>query len=140
MVVSTKLKVIEPKRVVYSFTVFPDDLNYSGSLFGGKLLAEMDLAASNTARRLLYHSGCDGLVTASVTQVDFKQPGKLGDIIEIETFVSKLGRTSMDVEVSVKKEDRYGDLAQICEAKFVFVALRNEKPYPHGCELKMIQE
>lgn len=116
----------------HTFTVFPDSLNYSGSLFGGKLLAEMDLAASNAARKLLYGSRCDGLVTAHVSAVDFKKPGYLGDIIDICTKIESLGTTSIVTLVEVSKEDTYGNNASICSARFVFVALRNGKPYPHG--------
>lgn len=58
----------------FSFTVFPDALNYGGSLFGGKLLAEMDLAASNAARRLLYGTDFNGLartITPRILSISF---------------------------------------------------------------------
>jgi acyl-CoA hydrolase len=128
-------RLITNRELVYSFTVFPDDLNYAGSLFGGKLLAEMDLAAANTARRILYPSSCDGAVTVSVDKVDFKQPAKLGDIIEIRTLIVKLGRTSITVRVNVTKEDKYGQIEVICSANFTMVAMKADRPYPHNCVL-----
>lgn len=119
-------------RNIYSFTVFPDDLNYAGSLFGGKLLAEMDIAASNAARRLTYHSKCDGIVTAKVSEVNFMVPAVLGDIVELETSVFEVGRTSITVDVRATREDIQGKVSVICEASFVFVALKDKKPFPHG--------
>lgn len=53
------LNVSEPKTTLHTFTVFPENLNYGGTLFGGKVLAEMDIAAVNTARRVLYNLDYD---------------------------------------------------------------------------------
>ncbi|MCB0762540.1 MAG: hypothetical protein KDC12_13520 [Flavobacteriales bacterium] len=116
----------------FSFTVFPDSLNYAGTLFGGKLLAEMDLAASNAARKLLYKTPCDGLVTVHLSEVNFKSPGMLGDIVEIACTVNELGRTSITVDTRVTKESREGVCGLICTARFVFVALQNGKPFAHN--------
>jgi acyl-CoA hydrolase len=129
------VNVIANRELTYSFTVFPDDLNWAGTLFGGKLLAEMDLAAANTARRVLYGSDCNGVVTASLDKVDFKKPAHLGDIIEIRTWIIDLGRTSIRVKVNVTREDKQGDIAAICTADFTMVAVKSEKPYPHNCIL-----
>lgn len=48
------IKIVNQIEAIHSFIVFPEDLNYVGSLFGGKVLAEMDLTAAKAARRLLY--------------------------------------------------------------------------------------
>ena len=119
------------KKGVYSFTVFPDDLNYAGNLFGGKLLAEMDIAASNAARRLTYNSLCDGIVTVKVSEVNFMVPAVLGDIVELETNIFEVGRTSITVDVRATREDIFGQVNVICEAAFVFVSLKDKKPFPH---------
>ena len=126
-----KRKRVEPKTYHSTFTVFPDALNYAGTLFGGKLLSEMDLAASNTARKLLYDTDCNGLVTAHISSVDFLNPAHLGDIVQFETKVKSPGRTSIHVDVHVKTEDTKGRQQAICEAQFVFVALKEGKPHPH---------
>lgn len=117
---------------IFTFTVFPDHLNWAGSLFGGKLLAEMDSAAANCARKLLYHTECDGLVTASLDKVDFQAPAFLGDIIELHTTCKFLGNKSMHIYVKVIKESKTGDRTNICDATFVFVSLKNGKPFPHN--------
>lgn len=123
---------------VHTFTVFPDMLNYSGTLFGGKLLSEMDVAASNAARKMLYNTPCNGLVTAHLGEVNFTSPGLLGDIVELKCLVTHLGNSSITIEVQVAKEDQYGHRDGICNAKFVFVALRDGKPYPHGQKMESL--
>jgi acyl-CoA hydrolase len=122
----------DQKASLHTFTVFPEDLNYLGSLFGGKLLAEMDVAAVKPVRRILYGSPCDGAVTASMDKVDFKRPAYLGDIIELHASIVNMGRTSIDVAVQVSREDQTGNVATICEAQFTFVSLKDHEPYPHG--------
>src|SRR5580700_3657625 len=123
---------LKTRSAVHSFTVFPDDLNYKGSLFGGKILAEIDLAALKAVRRMLYNSDCDTAVTASIDRVDFLKPAKLGDIVELTATIYKLGRTSVSVFVHVTKEDEYGIIEKICDARLVFVSLKEDKPHPHN--------
>jgi acyl-CoA thioesterase YciA len=92
----------------------------------------MDIAAVNTARRLLYDLEYDTIVTASLERVDFIAPGFLGDIIEMRSEVIRTGRTSLGINVTVQKEDTKGKITLICEAGFTFVVLKNRKPFPHG--------
>ncbi|MFA6260906.1 MAG: hotdog domain-containing protein [Bacteroidia bacterium] len=120
----------------HSFLVFPEDLNYAGTLFGGKILAEMDRAALKATRRLLYASDCDGAVTVSLNKVDFITPALLGDIIELRAHIIALGNTSIQIQVHVSREDHFGKIETICEATFVFVSMKAGKPYPHCCQLK----
>lgn len=128
-------KTVISTKTIHSFIVFPEDLNYAGTLFGGKVLAEMDLTAAKAARRILYHTLCDGAVTASLNKVDFKSPAALGDIIELSATIERLGKTSIEIDVQVTKENQQGKIATICEARFVFVSIKNGKPYPHQCIL-----
>ena len=129
------LQTTEPKTTLHTFTVFPENLNYGGTLFGGKVLAEMDIAAANTVRRLLYNFEYDTIVTASLDKVDFIAPGVLGDIIEMRSRLVSAGRTSMAINVTVQKEDTKGKITRICEARFTFVVLKNGKPLPHNLVL-----
>jgi len=108
-------------------------MNYAGTLFGGKVLAEMDRTALKAARRMLYGTACDGAVTASLDKVDFKRPAHLGDIIELSAQIKKLGRTSIEIYVNVSRENHEGCIETICDATFVFISIKNGKPYPHGC-------
>ncbi len=130
-----QLKIINGLEAIHSFIVFPEDLNYAGTLFGGKVLAEMDLAAAKATRRLLYGTGCDGAVTASLDKVDFKKPAHLGDIIELKASIIELGRTSIKIYVHVSKENQFGEIETICNATFIFVSLKSGQPCPHLCIL-----
>ncbi len=129
------LKIITPFVTTHSFFIFPEDLNHTGSLFGGKILAEMDLVAARACRRILYGTKCDGAVTACLERVDFKAPAHLGDIIELNATITDLGRTSIKIKVLVYKETPIGETSMICEAYFTFVALRKGKPKAHQCIL-----
>ena len=135
MTIDTGTKAFEHNHnyAVHTFTVFPDDLNYGGTLFGGKVLAEMDIAALKAVRRLLYKTECDEAVTASIDRVDFKKSAHLGDIIDLRAEIIKLGNASIYVKVTATKEDYKGNVSQICDAKFTFVSMKNKKPYPHNC-------
>ncbi len=130
-ITKTLPRELKSVSAVHSFTVFPDDLNYKGSLFGGKILAEIDLSALKAVRRMLYNTDCDTAVTASIDRVDFLKPAKLGDIVELTATIYKLGRTSVSVFVHVTKEDEYGNIEKICDARLVFVSLKEGKPHPH---------
>jgi acyl-CoA hydrolase len=132
---TNNLKLISNFETKHSFIVFPEDINYSGTLFGGKVLAEMDLTALKAARRVLYGTECDGAVTVSVDKVDFISPAHLGDIIELNATIQKLGRTSIEIYIHVSRENHQGEVAVICDATFVFVAVLDGKPHPHNCLL-----
>lgn len=132
LIADTKKRELKNVSAVHSFTVFPDDLNYKGSLFGGKILAEIDIAGLKPVRRMLYNTGCDAAVTASIDRVDFLKPAKLGDIVELTATIYKLGRTSISVFVHVTKEDEFGNIEKICDAHLVFVSLKDGKPQPHN--------
>ena len=114
------------------FLVFPADLNNVGTLFGGKLLSEMDLSAAILSRRLLYGTECDGAVTASMDKVDFKNATGVGDFVEVRSEIKSFGRTSMNIHVKCVKETKDGERVDICEGRFTFVALKDGKPHPHG--------
>jgi acyl-CoA hydrolase len=136
---TNNIKIISGFQTSHSFLVFPEDMNYAGTLFGGKILAEMDRTALKAARRMLYGTDCDGAVTASLDKVDFKRPAHLGDIIEMKAMICRLGRTSIEIYVHVSKENHLGDVETICDAMFVFVSLKEGKPYPHQCMLVVSQ-
>jgi acyl-CoA hydrolase len=92
----------------------------------------MDIAGLKPVRRMLYNTDCDNTVTASIDRVDFLKPAKLGDIIEMTATIYKLGRTSISVFVHVTKEDEFGFIEKICDARLVFVSLKDGKPHPHN--------
>ena len=120
-----------------SFSVFPNDLNYGNTLFGGKLLAEIDCEASKVARSVIYGTEADNIVTASFEKVDFIRPAYQGDLIIMEADIISAGRTSMCIEVNsyIKQGSDRDNWLKICTAKTNFVALKDRRPYPHGFKL-----
>lgn len=117
-----------------SFYVFPQDLNYGNTLFGGKMLAEMDCEAAKVAKSVIYGTEADNAVTASFDRVDFLAPARQGDLVIMEADVIGLGRSSIKIAIDVfiwKGTDR-SNWIKICSATTTFVALKNGKSFPHG--------
>jgi acyl-CoA hydrolase len=100
--------------------VLPNDTNTLGNLFGGQLLAWMDLIASVSAHR---HSK-RVVVTASVNNVSFQKPINHASIVTLEAKVSRSFNSSMEVFVDVFVEDAVTGQREKCnEAIYTFVAV-----------------
>jgi acyl-CoA hydrolase len=99
--------------------VLPSDANALGTVFGGKVLQWIDLAAATVALRHARRI----VVTASIDQVDFHAPIKVGHIAVLEARLNGVGRTSMEVSVEVSGEDPLtGARRQATSALLTFVA------------------
>lgn len=122
----------------HSFTVFPQDLNYGDTLFGGKVMAEMDVAGVKVVRRALYDTECDGAVTASVDKIDFKKPAFLGDLITMKAEIKGLGRSSIQIKITVTRESQTGQVEEICAANFTFVSMKNKKSHHHNLSFEKL--
>ena len=123
---------------IHSFTVFPQDLNYADTLFGGKVMAEMDVSGVKVVRRAIYETDCDGAVTASVDKIDFKKPAFLGDLITMKADIKALGRSSIQVKITVTRESQRGDIEEICAANFTFVTMKDKKSHPHDLSFEKL--
>ena len=116
---------MEAKKCTDSLTimtelVLPNDANLLGNLMGGRLLYWMDIASALSAAK---HANAQ-VVTASVDNVSFQQPIKLGSVITIEAKVSRAFKTSMEVHLVVYAETlRHGKKVKSNEAFYTFVAL-----------------
>lgn len=100
--------------------VFPDHTNHLGTLFGGQALAWMDKAAFIAASR---YSRCT-VVTARSEQIDFHTAVPKGALVELIARVVETGRTSMQVEVDLVKEDLLTGHSQLAtRGRFTMVAL-----------------
>lgn len=119
---------------VSSFQVFPNDLNFGNTLFGGKLLAEIDCEASKVARNAVYGTEADNVVTASFDRVNFLHPGEQGDLIIMYADVVEFGVTSMKINVDcyIKRGPDMKNWILLCSAKTTFVAMKNKSKYVHG--------
>ena len=100
--------------------VLPNDTNTQGNLFGGQLLAWMDLISSVAA-----HRHCKRVVvTASVNNVSFQKPIKHASILTLEAKVSRAFSTSMEIFVDVYVEDAITGVREKCnDAIYTFVAV-----------------
>jgi len=103
--------------------VLPNDTNMLFNLMGGKLMQWMDIIAGISAQR---HSG-RLVVTASVDNVSFSEPIKLGNVVTLRSKVTRAFSTSMEVHIEVWGEDIPGKKKfKSNEAFFTFVALDGE--------------
>ena len=117
--------------VVMTEIVLPNDTNTFGNLMGGRLMYWMDIAAAVSGTK---HCNAP-VVTASVDNISFTNPIRLGNVVHIEAKVTRAFNTSMEVHLNVWGEDiiqqyRY----KSNEAYYTFVALDpNSKPrmVPH---------
>lgn len=119
-------KTCKESRVVRTGRIFPNDVNNHNTLFGGKLMSDMDMLASISATR---HSRKE-CVTASTDSVDFLSPITPQDSVCIESFVTWTGTSSMEIFVKVIAENLIsGDRKIAATAFLTFVALDdNGKP------------
>lgn len=123
-----KEKPVSASRVIKTEVVCPNDTNPVGILKGGVLVQWMDIAAAVTAQT---HSEkiC---VTASIDEVSFISPARNGDILIIESVITRAFTTSMEIfAYASRKKIEDGSLARVANAYFTFVALdKNGSPSP----------
>src|SRR6476620_586557 len=123
-----QIKTPHESFVVMTELVLPNDTNVFGNLMGGRLMYWMDIAAALSA---LKHCSAP-VVTASVDNISFQSPIKLGNVVHIEAKVSRAFTTSMEVHLKVWGEDAIHQIRyKSNEAYFTFVSLDpNGKPSP----------
>ena len=114
--------------VVMTELVLPNDTNTFGNLMGGRLMYWMDIAAALAAMK---HCG-SSVVTASVDNISFNSPIKLGNVVHIKAKVTRSFNSSMEVHLTVHGEDAIQQYEyKSNEAYYTFVALDpNGKPRP----------
>src|SRR5882757_8979026 len=106
--------------VVMTELVLPNDTNVFGNLMGGRLMYWMDIAAALSAMK---HCGTP-VVTASVDNISFESPIKLGNAVHIEAKVTRSFNSSMEVHMYVWGEDILQSYKyKSNEAYYTFVAL-----------------
>jgi len=114
--------------IVMTELVLPNDTNLYGNLMGGRLMYWMDIAAALAAAK---HCNAP-VVTASVDNISFEAPIKLGNVVHIEAKVTRSFNTSMEVHLKVWGKDfTHQYKYKSNEAYYTFVALDpNSKPRP----------
>jgi len=115
-----KHKTAKESLTIHTEIVLPNDANVLGNLMGGKLLCWMDIVSAIAA-----HRHCNRVVvTASVNNVSFNQPIRLGEIVTLQSKVSRAFTSSMEVFIDVWVEDNTrGKKTKCNEAIYTFVAV-----------------
>ena len=111
--------------------MMPRDTNAVGTIFGGVILSQIDLAASIETHK--HHPG--RTVTVSMDKVEFKAPVHVGDLVSFFTETKRIGRTSITVHVSVWAQRHFGggDVQYVTEAEVTLVAIdADSRPVPIG--------
>ena len=109
--------------------MMPRDTNAVGTIFGGVILSQIDLAAAIEAHKT--HPA--RIVTVAMDKVIFKQPVFVGDAVSFYTETTRVGRTSITVHVSVWAQRRFGagEFVHVTEADVTMVAVDDQmKPMP----------
>lgn len=106
----------------------PSDLNLNGNIFGGWVLAQMDLAGGDVASKRAQGP----VATVAVEGMKFHRPIELGDVISIYAEVEKVGTTSMTIAIEVFAERGIErSTHKVTEGRYIFVAIDNAgRPRP----------
>lgn len=113
-------KTPKESKVIMTEIVLPNDTNALGNLRGGRILHWMDIASAIAAGK---HSNAV-VVTASVDNVSFENPIKIGDVVTITANVTRTFHTSMETHIEVWAENLPSETRYKCnEAYYTFVAL-----------------
>jgi acyl-CoA hydrolase len=122
-------KTARESESVLSESMMPDQLNHHGNVFGGVILALVDKAGGVVARR---HARCP-VVTVMMDRVEFREPVYASDYVEARGRLIYVGRTSMEVMVTVEAEQVETGFRRVTNRCFVtYVALDklNGRPAP----------
>ena len=111
---------VKESQSEYSELAMPNDANPLGNLFGGKVMALVDLAGSIAAARHARSS----VVTASIDNMNFLYPVRIGELVTCYSQVNRVFKTSMEVGVKVFVENlKTGERRHTSSAYLTFVAL-----------------
>jgi acyl-CoA hydrolase len=114
---------LEPMSMTVVDTVWPEQINHHGTLFGGAALATLDKMAFIVASKVLYGS----VVTAAVSRLDFLAPAIAGCIVECTATVVHKGRRSVTVQAKLIAEDLLtGHRVECLQGEFVMVKSKEE--------------
>ncbi len=115
------------REIATRIFTMPANANGAGDIFGGWLVAQMDLAGAMIAAK----KAKGRVVTVAINDVLFHQPVFVGDLLCLYVDVVKLGRSSITVEVEVEAERAGGQIESVTSARLVYVAIdENRKPVP----------
>ena len=113
------------RQPVIRIIPMPADTNAHGTIFGGWVMAQVDLAGSVPATVRARGK----VVTVSVNSFQFKQPVLVGDLVSFYAYVVKVGRTSITIDVEVyAQRQRFGaEVVKVTEAQLTYVAVDDQR-------------
>src|SRR5438067_3900922 len=115
------LRLPDDRQLVMRVQPMPADANGNGDIFGGWIMAQVDVAGAVLPARIAKGR----IATVAVNQFVFKQPVSVGDLLSFYAKVSRVGRTSVTVHVEVYAERNPADLhvVKVTEANVTYVAI-----------------
>ena len=117
------------RELVMRVMPMPGDANANGDIFGGWIMAQVDLAGAVLPARIAKGR----ITTVAVNEFVFKQPVSMGDLLSFYASVTRVGRTSVTVHVEVYAERNPADLhvVKVTQANLTYVAIDGAgKPRP----------
>ena len=120
-----KIKLPTDKELTMRVVPMPKDTNYGGSIFGGYLFSQIDVAASIPAIK----RAKGRVATVAVNSIELHQAIFVGDVLSLYAHVSNVGRTSITVDVEVYAERNAADpqVIKVTQARLTFVALDEDR-------------
>ena len=118
------LSLPDGSELVLRVMPMPADVNGNGDIFGGWLMAQVDLAGAVLPARIAKGR----IATVAVNQFIFKQPVSLGDLLSFYARVTRIGNTSISVHVEVYAERNPANLqvVRVTEANLTYVAIDSD--------------
>jgi len=115
------LRLPDDRQLVMRVMPMPSDVNGNGDIFGGWIMAQVDVAGAVLPSRLAKGR----IATVAVNQFIFKQPVSMGDLLSFYARVTRIGNTSISVHVEVYAERNPADLqvVKVTEADLTYVAI-----------------
>jgi acyl-CoA thioesterase YciA len=103
----------------------PSDANYTGDIFGGWLMGQVDIAGSIPA----LHRAKGRVATVAVNSFQFRQPIFVGDVVSFYTRITRVGNTSITVEVEVyaQRDPAKPICVKVTEATLTYVAVDEDR-------------
>jgi len=112
------------REVALRVVPMPSDANYTGDIFGGWIMSQVDIAGSIPALRLARGR----IATVAVNSFTFKQPVLIGDLVSFYAEIVRVGRTSITVDVEVYAERRtLNEVVKVTEATLTYVAVDDQR-------------
>jgi acyl-CoA thioesterase YciA len=114
-------KLPEGKQPALRVMPMPADANQNGDIFGGWIMAQVDVAGGTVAGKLARGR----VATVAVKEFTFKQPVQVGDLLSFYVDIENIGNTSITVTVEVYAERRPADprVVKVTEATLTYVAI-----------------